>query len=113
MPQYASHFQEAVKYGKEHGATEQESISLAMDKLAVTFGREILKKIPGRVSTELDASLSFDSEACVQKARRLIDMYEKEGVSKERVLIKIASTWEGIQAAGILEKQFGIHCNLT
>jgi len=113
MPAYAPHFQEAVQYGKANGATTDEQVSLAMDKLSVTFGREILKKIPGRVSTELDASLSFNTNACVEKARRLIDMYEKEGVSKERVLIKIASTWEGIQAAGILEKNYGIHCNLT
>lgn len=113
MPQYAPFFKEAVQFGKESGANLEEQVSLAMDKLSVTFGREILKKIPGRVSTELDARLSFDTDACVSKARRIIDMYEKEGVSKERVLIKIASTWEGIQAAGILEKKYGIHCNLT
>ena len=83
-----------------------------MDKLFVTFGCHILKVVPGRVSTEVDAGLSFDTEATLAKARRLIDLYRQSGVARERVLIKIASTWEGIRAAEQLERE-GIHCNLT
>ena len=83
-----------------------------VDNLLIGFGVEILKYVPGRVSTEIDAALSFDTEATVAKGRKLIALYEKAGVSRERVLIKIASTWEGIRAAEILEKE-GIHCNLT
>jgi transaldolase len=83
-----------------------------MDKLFVSFGSEILKVIPGRVSTEVDAGLSFDTEATLAKARKLIQLYEERGTSRERVLIKIASTWEGIRAAEELERE-GIHCNLT
>ena len=83
-----------------------------IDQLFVLFGCEILKVVPGRVSTEVAASLSFDTEGTVQKARKLISVYEAQGVSRERILIKIASTWEGIRAAELLEKQ-GIHCNLT
>jgi transaldolase len=83
-----------------------------MDKLFTSFGQEILKVIPGRVSTEVDASLSFDTEATLAKARELIRLYETAGVDRERVLIKIASTWEGIKAAEKLEQE-GIHCNLT
>ncbi len=85
----------------------------AVDKLFVLFGCEILKIVPGRVSTEVDARLSFDTEGQVAKAQRLIKLYEDEGISKERILIKLSSTWEGIQAARILEKEHGIHCNLT
>jgi transaldolase len=83
-----------------------------MDKLLVNFGTEILKIIPGRVSNEVDARLSFDTEASLAKARKLIAMYEKAGISRERILIKLASTWEGIRAAEELERE-GIHCNLT
>ncbi|QOY93538.1 transaldolase [Massilia sp. UMI-21] len=83
-----------------------------VDNLLIGFGVEILKYVPGRVSTEIDAALSFDTEATVAKGRELIALYEKAGVSRERVLIKIASTWEGIRAAEILERE-GIHCNLT
>jgi transaldolase len=83
-----------------------------MDKLAVGFGEKILETIPGRVSTEVDARLSFDKDASIAKARQLIELYEQAGVGKERVLIKMASTWEGIQAAQQLEKE-GINCNLT
>lgn len=88
------------------------SIDAIIDSLLIAFGVEILKYVPGRVSTEIDAALSFDTEATVAKGRELIALYEKNGVSRERVLIKIASTWEGIRAAEILEKD-GIHCNLT
>jgi transaldolase len=86
--------------------------SLALDKLAVNFGIEILKIIPGRVSTEIDARLSFDTEATTKKAREIIALYKAAGIDKDRVLIKVASTWEGIQAAKQLETE-GIHCNLT
>ncbi|MEB3235147.1 MAG: transaldolase [Cyanobacteriota bacterium] len=84
----------------------------ALDEICVTFGKEILKIVPGRVSTEVDARLSFDTEATITKARKLIGLYNKAGISNDRVLIKIASTWEGIRAAQQLEKE-GIHCNLT
>jgi transaldolase len=84
----------------------------AMDRVFVAFGREILKHVPGRVSTEVDAALSFDTQATLAKARRLISLYETQGTSRERVLIKIAATWEGIKAAEQLERE-GIHCNLT
>ena len=84
-----------------------------MDKMFVGFGAEILKVVEGRVSTEVDARLSFDKEAQVAKALRLISLYEEAGVSKERVLIKLSSTWEGIKAAEVLERDHGIHCNLT
>ena len=83
-----------------------------IDRLFVLFGCEILKVVPGRVSTEVPASLSFDTEGAIVKARKLISLYEAEGVSRERILIKVASTWEGIRAAERLEKE-GIHCNLT
>lgn len=85
---------------------------LAFDKLAAEFGKRILKIIPGRVSTEVDARLSYDTKSTIEKAHSIIEQYEKAGVSRERILIKIASTWEGIKAAEILEKE-GIHCNLT
>lgn len=87
-------------------------LDLTLDKLAVNFGCEILKHVPGRVSTEVDARLSFDTEATVAKGRRLIKMYEEAGIDRKRILIKVASTWEGIKAAEILEKE-GIACNLT
>jgi len=83
-----------------------------MDRILIAFGCEILKLVPGRVSTEVDAGLSFDTHGTIAKARRLIELYDKAGIAKERILIKIASTWEGIRAAEILEKE-GIHCNLT
>lgn len=86
---------------------------MASDKLFVLFGLEILKIVPGRVSTEVDARLSFDKEAQIQKALNFIKLYEAEGISKERILIKLSSTWEGIQAAKELEEKHGVHCNLT
>jgi len=112
LPQYQHLVNDAVQYGKAHGQTEEEKTSIALDKLAVNFGLEILKIVPGRVSTEVDARLSFDTEANIKKARELIALYKEAGIGPERVLIKIASTWEGIQAAKELEKE-GIHCNLT
>ena len=105
-PEYAPLLADAVaKYGAQ-GKDE------VMNRLLVAFGCEILKHIPGRVSTEVDARLSFDTEATVARARRIIELFAAEGVSKDRVLIKMASTWEGIQAAAQLERE-GIHCNLT
>jgi len=103
----------AVKYGKEQGGDLDKQASAALDRLLVEFGKEILKIIPGRVSTEVDARLSFDKEATKAKARHLIALYKAVGIDKQRILIKIASTWEGIQAARELEKEEGIHCNLT
>merc|ERR1712088_992307 len=90
-----------------------EKVEKTVDKMFVLFGAEILKVVPGRVSTEVDARLSFDKDAQIAKAKSLIAMYEEEGISKERVLIKLSSTWEGIQAARELESVHGIHCNLT
>lgn len=113
MPQYKHLLEKAVQYGKGNGSNLDEQVSAAMDKLFVLFGVEILKIIPGRVSTEVDARLSFDVEASLSKAKKFIQLYEEEGISKERVLIKLSTTWEGIQAAKVLEKDHGIHCNLT
>jgi len=112
MPQYSEIVDTAIASAKA-GATLEEQIEIAMDKLFVAFGAEILKVVEGRVSTEVDARLSFDKDAQVAKARKLISMYEALGVSKERVLIKLSSTWEGIKAAEELESKHGIHCNLT
>jgi len=111
-PEYNHLVEEAINYGKSKGKDFNEKVELALDKLSVNFGIEILKIIPGRVSTELDARLSFDTEACIKKARQIIQLYKDAGIDKERILIKIASTWEGIQAAKKLEEE-GIHCNLT
>ncbi|KAH8103395.1 hypothetical protein BXZ70DRAFT_888855 [Cristinia sonorae] len=111
-PEYQRLVDVAVKYGKEKGADVDTQVSAAVDRLLVEFGKEILSIIPGRVSTEVDARLSFDKEGTKAKAKELIALYESVGIKKERILIKIASTWEGIQAARELEKE-GIHCNLT
>jgi transaldolase len=112
MPAYRPLVDEAVTTASEAGGSHDEMAAEFIDQLFVLFGAEILKVVPGRVSTEVAASLSFDKAATVAKARKLISLYEKKGVSRERILIKIASTWEGIQAANVLEKE-GIHCNLT
>jgi len=112
-PAYAGLINVAIAYGRGKGRTIDEQVDAATDRLLVEFGKEILKIIPGRVSTEVDARLSFDKEATKTKARHLISLYESVGIKKERVLIKIASTWEGIQAARELERDEGIHCNLT
>jgi transaldolase len=93
-------------------ASDKEVAALAFESLAVAFGRKILDIVPGRVSTEVDARLSYDTDKCIEMARDIIAQYEKAGISRERILIKLASTWEGIRAAEILEKE-GIHCNLT
>ncbi|KAK0041468.1 transaldolase [Biomphalaria pfeifferi] len=113
MPAYQELIDESVSYAKSLGGKEPQQLVNAMDKVCVNFGVEILKIIPGRVSTEVDARLSFDTEAMVEKAQKLIKLYEDAGIDKERILIKLASTWEGVQAARILEAQFGIHCNMT
>lgn len=115
MPQYQEIVDETLKKAKkdaESSASDQAVLSLAFDRLAVQFGLRILKIIPGRVSTEVDARLSYHTEETINKGRELIAQYESQGVSRERILIKIASTWEGIRAAEVLEKE-GIHCNLT
>lgn len=112
-PQYAHLIDEALTYAKKLESDEKKIVDMAVDRLFVLFGCEILKIIPGRVSTEVDARLSFDTDAMVEKGRQLINMYEELGVGKERILIKLASTWEGIQAGRILEKEHGIHCNMT
>ncbi|KDN53522.1 transaldolase [Tilletiaria anomala UBC 951] len=104
----------AIKYAKEKEPSDKaKQSSLAIDRLLVEFGKEILQVIPGRVSTEVDASLSFDKDATIAKAKHLIELYESLGIKKERILIKIASTYEGIQAARELERDHDIHCNLT
>ena len=110
--QYQNLVNEAVAAGLATRGSEQDRLDLALDQMAVDIGAEILAIIPGRVSTEVDARLSFDTEATVGRAQKLIDLYREKGISSERVLIKIASTWEGIRAAERLEKG-GIHCNLT
>lgn len=100
LQQYQHLINKAVKYGvNSDGETVQERCEEAMDMLCVLFGCEILKIIPGRVSTEIDARLSFNTEQSVDKALKLIDMYKDQGIAKERILIKLASTWEGIEAA--------------
>lgn len=109
---YAKLIDAAVAYGKQHGKDEDDKIDSALDRLLVGFGQEILKIVPGRVSTEVDARFSFSTEDTLKKARHIISLYKELGVDKERVLIKIASTWEGIKAAQVLESE-GIHCNLT
>jgi len=103
---------DAVAYAKSHGKDLSHQLELATDKLFINFGVEILKIVPGRVSTEVDARLSYDTEGSIKKGRELIALYKQEGVEKERVLIKLASTWEGIVAARQLESE-GIHCNMT
>ncbi|XP_032680869.1 transaldolase isoform X1 [Odontomachus brunneus] len=110
---YAHLIEKAAQYGKKSGSTLVEQVEAALDITCVLFGKEILNVIPGRVSTEVDARLSFNKEASIEKAKRLITLYEGLGVSKDRILIKLASTWEGIQAARELEDKYGIHCNLT
>jgi transaldolase len=111
-PKYRSLIDDALHYAKQATQGKKEQITLALDKLAVNFGLQILKIVPGRVSTEVDARLSFNTEKTVEKAHKLIELYQAAGIDKKRILIKVASTWEGINAAEILEKE-GIHCNLT
>jgi transaldolase len=115
MPEYRHVVDETLLQARAEagaGATREEIVALAFDRLAIAFGLRILAIVPGRVSTEVDARLSYDTEATVDKARWLMGQYEAAGIGRDRVLIKIASTWEGIRAAEILERE-GIHCNLT
>lgn len=115
MPQYQGIVDQTLKQARSDSgaaAPAAKVVALAFDRLAVAFGLKILEIIPGRVSTEVDARLSFDTPATIAKGRELIAQYEASGVSRERILIKVAATWEGIRAAEVLEKE-GIHCNLT
>jgi len=113
MPAYAEIVDSALGWAKKNGAGDAKVIvKRAIDRLAVEFGLKILDIIPGRVSTEVDATLSYDTKASIEKAHTLITMYEEAGVKRERILIKLAASWEGIRAAEQLEKE-GIHCNLT
>jgi transaldolase len=112
LPEYQNLVKDAVEYGKASGHTETEIMDKIFVKLCVNFGAEILKIVPGRVSTEVDAHLSFDTAASIAKAKEIIDLYAALGIKKERILIKLASTWEGIRAGELLEKE-GIHCNMT
>ena len=112
MPAYRHLVEEAVSLAQKRGGKREEMAAEFIDRLFVLFGFEILKVVPGRVSARVAARLSFDTEATITKARKLISLYKEKGISPERILVKIASTWEGIRAAELLEKE-GIHCNLT
>jgi transaldolase len=111
-PEYAFLLDGAIQYALQSSGDRAARREAGMDRLMVKFGCEILKIVPGRISTEVDAALSFDTEGTIAKAHRLMAMYQDAGITRERVLIKIASTWEGIRAAEKLERE-GIHCNLT
>ena len=112
LPIYETQLQQARKYADTQGGDSQTMLDNSTDMLAVLIGQEILKIVPGRVSTEVDARLSFDQQTSIARARKLIDLYEQSGIGRDRILIKLASTWEGIQAAAVLEKE-NINCNLT
>ena len=112
IDRYAGLLDQAVEENRNSGLKGAELIDRITDRILILFGTEILKIVPGRVSTETDARLSFDTEALVKKGRQLIELYQHHGISKDRVLIKIASTWEGVRAAEILQSE-GIKCNLT
>lgn len=112
QPEYRHLVEEALEFAAKQGGDQAAQTVAFMDELSVNFGRRILELIPGRISTEVDARLSFDTQGTIDKARKLIGLYEKQGVSRERILIKVGSTWEGIVAAEQLEKE-NIHCNLT
>ena len=112
IPEYAGYIDDAVAWAKLQSQDPAQQLTDASDKLAVTIGKEISGVIPGRISTEVDARLSFDTDATIAKAERLVELYNDEGIDKSKILIKIASTWEGIKAAEILEQK-GIQCNLT
>ncbi|KAI4166301.1 MAG: hypothetical protein LQ342_000191 [Letrouitia transgressa] len=110
---YAKLTDVAVEYGKQHGKDIDEKVDATLDRLLVEFGKEILKIVPGRVSTEVDARFSFDYDASIKKALHIIDLYKSIGIDKSRILIKLASTWEGIKAAHTLQTEHGVNCNLT
>jgi transaldolase len=109
---YSSLIDDAISFAKCYATEKQSQVSIALDRLIVDFGLEILKIVPGRVSTEVDARLSFDTEGSVRKALDIIELYKDAGIDRNRILIKLASTWEGIKAAEILSKK-NIHCNMT
>ena len=111
-PEYRPLVDDAIAYGKKMGGSASEQMENILTKVFVNFGVEILKHVPGRVSTEVDARLSFDIEGSLKKAHQYIDLYKQAGIPKERILVKLASTWEGVQAAKQLESE-GIHCNMT
>jgi len=112
IAEYAPLIDASIEYAKSQSSDKAQQVQDTCDMLAVNIGKEILKTIPGRISTEVDARLSYDMEGSVAKARQLIKMYNDAGITNDRILIKLASTWEGIRAAEILEKE-GINCNLT
>ena len=112
MPEYAWLVDKAITDARKSGATGKALLGQVIDALLIAFGVEILKIVPGRVSTETDANLSFDADALVAKGRQFIALYDKQGIPRERILVKIASTWEGIRACEVLQKE-GISCNLT
>ncbi len=112
LPEYAHLISDGIAYGKKIGGSKREILDHCICKIFVNFGVEILKYIPGRVSTEVDARLSFDIEGSIKKAKEYIRLYQEAGIPKNRILIKLASTWEGIHAAKLLEAD-GIHCNMT
>ena len=112
LPQYKYLIDSAIETAKKLGGSKEDQLINASDQVAVNIGSEILKSVPGRISTEVDARLSFDKQKCIDKARKIIKLYQEKGVDKSRILIKLASTWEGIRAAEELEKE-GINCNLT
>src|SRR5579859_2566744 len=112
MPAYKALVEKAVADNRKSSATRETVLGQIMDELLVLFGSEILKIVPGRVSTETDADLSFDTKALIEKAHKFIALYQEKGVGRERILVKIASTWEGIRAAEVLQKE-GINCNMT
>ncbi|KAL8757471.1 MAG: hypothetical protein Q9199_002209 [Rusavskia elegans] len=111
--EYAKLMDIAIEYGKEHGEDIDEKVDSALDRLLVEFGKEILQIVPGKVSTEVDARFSFDYQGSIDKALHIIELYKSIGIDKSRVLIKLASTWEGIKAANTLQTEHGVNCNLT
>jgi transaldolase len=111
-PAFAETLAEAVNWGKKQGGQDEAVVAAVADRLAISVGAKLVELVPGRVSTEVDADLSFDTEGSIAKARQIIAAYKERGIEKDRILIKLASTWEGIRAAEILQKE-GIDCNLT
>lgn len=112
LPHYQHLIAESIEHAKAHQDDKQKQLELASDYLAVNIGQQILNLIPGRISTEVDARLSYDTQASIKKARQLVQMYNDKGIRNDRILIKLAATWQGIKAAEVLEKE-GINCNLT
>ncbi len=111
-PMFADAIKEAVSWGRSQGGSSEAAVAAVADRLAISVGAALAGLVPGRVSTEVDADLSFDTEASIAKGRGIIKAYEERGIPRERILIKLASTWEGIRAAEVLQKE-GIDCNLT